>query len=418
MANGIIPLAATPGQVVTAGKKVSPGGDQGATGAAGPPGGLGEAPIDGQTYGRKSSAWQVIPGGGNVVNSGTPTVGQVALWTNATTIQGSASWSNGWVSGTAQLGGSAAGHWDIVYTAPFINMQPGGTDADVYVQQSAKGTGNISFYTAAFTRNQLSIENFASGGKYIGIHGGAGITDNIHLSDNSPIGIWNANLTGAPVAVTPAAGDNSTAVATTAFVQAVAAAMFTTGDAKLTLKTIADPGWLMMNDGTIGSASSGATYANANAQALFNLLFANINDANAPIQTSAGAATTRAAQGTAAAAWAANCRMSLTKQCGRALAVSGSGAFLTSRALGATVGEEAHAQTIAEMAQHNHVANTLYAYPLFWNTIYFDGGTSYVAFAYGGGVASSTGVVVNNTGSGSPANVMQPTSFWNVMIKL
>jgi hypothetical protein len=42
---------------------------------------------------------------------------------------------------------------------------------------------------------------------------------------------------------------------------------FSTGDAKITLKTTADPGWLIMNDGTIGSASSGATYQNANAQA-------------------------------------------------------------------------------------------------------------------------------------------------------
>jgi len=34
--------------------------------------------------------------------------------------------------------------------------------------------------------------------------------------------------------------------------------VFTTGDAKLTLKTVADIGWIMMDDGTIGSATSGA----------------------------------------------------------------------------------------------------------------------------------------------------------------
>ncbi len=44
---------------------------------------------------------------------------------------------------------------------------------------------------------------------------------------------------------------------------------FSTGDAKITLKITADPGWLIMNDGTIGGDTSGATYQNANAQALF-----------------------------------------------------------------------------------------------------------------------------------------------------
>ena len=39
---------------------------------------------------------------------------------------------------------------------------------------------------------------------------------------------------------------------------ATPATAFTTGDIKLTLKTTADAGWAMFNDGTIGDASSGA----------------------------------------------------------------------------------------------------------------------------------------------------------------
>ena len=51
------------------------------------------------------------------------------------------------------------------------------------------------------------------------------------------------------------------------------ASSFTTGDVKTTLKTTADAGWVMMNDGTIGDASSGGTTrANADTQALFGLL--------------------------------------------------------------------------------------------------------------------------------------------------
>lgn len=40
------------------------------------------------SYWRGDGTWAVPGGGGNVVNSGTPTSGQVAVWTNATTIQG------------------------------------------------------------------------------------------------------------------------------------------------------------------------------------------------------------------------------------------------------------------------------------------------------------------------------------------
>ena len=66
---------------------------------------------------------------------------------------------------------------------------------------------------------------------------------------------------------------------------------------EVTLKTVADPGWVMMDDQGIGSAASGAAYANNNAQALFTLLYTNITDTYCPVYTSAGVLTTRAAQG-------------------------------------------------------------------------------------------------------------------------
>jgi hypothetical protein len=51
----------------------------------------------------------------------------------------------------------------------------------------------------------------------------------------------------------------------------------TTGDAKLTLKTTADTGWLLCDDGTFGSASSGSSNrANADTQSLFTLFFNNL----------------------------------------------------------------------------------------------------------------------------------------------
>lgn len=70
------------------------------------------------------------------------------------------------------------------------------------------------------------------------------------------------------------------------------------------------PGWVVGNGGTIGSAASGATNrANADTQSLFNLFWAQFNDATLPIQTSGGAASTRGAS--AAADWAANKRLTV-----------------------------------------------------------------------------------------------------------
>jgi hypothetical protein len=33
-------------------------------------------------------------------------------------------------------------------------------------------------------------------------------------------------------------------------------------------------------------------------------------------------------------------------------------------------------------------------------------------------LAAGTGVTIQNAGSGAAHNIMQPTSFWNIMIKL
>jgi microcystin-dependent protein len=129
----------------------------------------------------------------------------------------------------------------------------------------------------------------------------------------------------------------------------------TTGDAKLTFKSAADAGWVLANDGSIGDAvSGGTTRAHADTQALFTFFFDGFSDAVAPIQTSAGAATTRVAQGAAATAYSAHCRIVLPKQLGRALVVGGTGSGLSARALGTTGGFETHQLLAAELPAHTH----------------------------------------------------------------
>ena len=63
-----------------------------------------------------------------------------------------------------------------------------------------------------------------------------------------------------------------------------------TGDAKITWKKTAYSGWVLANDGTIGNGSSGATNrANADCQALFTLLWNNYSDILAPVIGGRGA---------------------------------------------------------------------------------------------------------------------------------
>ncbi len=98
---------------------------------------------------------------------------------------------------------------------------------------------------------------------------------------------------------------------------------FTTGDVKPTLKTTADTTWVMMDDKTIGDASSGATgRANADTAALFTLLWTNIIDAWAPVSGGRG--------GSAAADYAAHKTIALPKTLGRSLAIGGTGTSVAS----------------------------------------------------------------------------------------
>lgn len=206
-----------------------------------------------------------------------------------------------------------------------------------------------------------------------------------------------------------------------------------TGDAKLTLKVVADSGWLLMNDGTIGNPSSGAGFADATAQNLFTLIWDNIINTWAPIYTSAGAPTTRGVS--AVADWAANCRLSLTLQLGRAICIAGAGNGLTSRALGQTLGEETHLLTTPEIPAHSHsasVTDPAHNHRLEIPNVPLQGGNSGsllglnnpaaqgAGFSAGNTNTAVTGisVTIGNTGGGGAHNNMPPSAFWSVLIKL
>jgi microcystin-dependent protein len=171
-----------------------------------------------------------------------------------------------------------------------------------------------------------------------------------------------------------------------------------TGEVEVTIETTPPEGWILLNDGTIGNASSGATNrANADTEALYTLLWTNISNTYCPVSGGRGAS--------AAVDFAAGKTIQLPLLRGRAIGIYGSGSGLTARSLGETAGAETHALTANQIASHTHT--------------YTDAGstsnTAYAAVDYFGGTDT---VNTSYTGSGAAHNNMQPTTFLNAIIKL
>lgn len=195
----------------------------------------------------------------------------------------------------------------------------------------------------------------------------------------------------------------------------------TTGDIKLTIKTVADPGWALINADpfSFGNAVSGATFAAASASALYSLIWTGVSNSFAPVSSGRGA--------TPAGDFAANKTIAFPRVLGRALAVAGAGSLLTARALGQFLGEETHLQTLAELVAHAHTyVDPGHIHGISPQTLTSGGTNLQGAAALGNfgtpGAAATqaavTGITISNSGGGTSFNVMQPTTFLNLMVKL
>ncbi|KKM04826.1 hypothetical protein LCGC14_1760340 [marine sediment metagenome] len=174
---------------------------------------------------------------------------------------------------------------------------------------------------------------------------------------------------------------------------------FTTGDVKTSFAVIANSGWVIMDDGTIGNAASLATTrANADTVSLFTLLWDNTADAQCPVLPGGRGAS-------AAADFAANKTLTLPRTLGRAIACAGAGSGLTARVLAEFLGEETHQTSIAETAAHIH--------PSAAGAITLSKRQGDIDF-----VCANTGAETGSTGGDTPHNNMQPSSFMNLFIKL
>lgn len=208
----------------------------------------------------------------------------------------------------------------------------------------------------------------------------------------------------------------------------------TTGDAKITFKTTADPGWILANDGSIGNASSSATTrANADCAALFAVIWNNISNSFAAVQNSAGTPVARGAS--AAADFAANRRIVVPKQLSRALLVAGAGSGLTSYALGSIFGNESNLILQTNLPSLSLAVATTLTNPTitvgnqsqFQITGLQPGGNAPVnvylpgsgSLGFSASIASSAATGTAATGgSGVALDVRQPVAGWNLMIKL
>lgn len=248
------------------------------------------------------------------------------------------------------------------------------------------------------------------------------------LSDETGTGaavFANAPALTSPTVTTQAPGDNTTKAASTAFVTAAltSTGAWSTGDGKLTLKTVADATWILVNDGSIGNGASAATTrANADTEALFTLLWTNCADADCPVSGGRGA--------NAAADFAANKRLTVPLTLGRVLGIAGAGGGLTARALGSTTGAETTTLSSSQQASMTGTVGvaTAGAFSEAGAVVTPDGGASYYPVQYAipaGGSLLSKSVFVGApnlqaavTGGGGAHTNMQPTSFWNLMVKL
>jgi hypothetical protein len=292
--------------------------------------------------------------------------------------------------------------------------------------------------------------------------------------------------------------DNTQLMTPLRVAQHMAANIFSTGDAKFTFKTVADPGWVIANDGSIGNGlSSATTRANDDTSALFTLLYNNITSTKAQAvtisiaapavitkidhglsinqkvvfsttgtlpsgitagtpffiisagftpnsfqvsATMSGAAVTttgvqagvhtatatfdlalqdnagtRVARGANAAAdFGAARRLMIPAMLGRTIAAAGSGTGLTLRQLGNPAGAETETQTAPKMAPHSHSMSSQAGVGVASPLAQYDPNQN-MTFSGTNGVS---GISIDVSGGGQPLNIMQPTQFLNVMIKL
>lgn len=190
---------------------------------------------------------------------------------------------------------------------------------------------------------------------------------------------------------------------------------FTTGDTKTTLKTSPDASWIFWATGTIGDGSSGASIrANADTSALFLLLWNGYANTICAVSSGRGIS--------AAADYAAHKTIALPPGDGIVSGVAGN-----SQVPGVTIGSATATLITTNLPPYTPagavgVTSSLTGVPL----IVFSSGGSNTPGGGGnqtisGGIAATFGGSFAGTaqgGTSTPFSIVQPSVFYNTMIKL
>lgn len=202
---------------------------------------------------------------------------------------------------------------------------------------------------------------------------------------------------------------------------------FSTGDCKVTWKTVPDAGWIAPNNGeTLGSPTSGATYAGTVYQSLYLLVWANFTNTWAPVTGGRG--------GSAAADYAANKPIRIPRFSQYTLGFTGGAGDLTVRTLGQLAGSETTTLTLAHLPagiQSRNSVNPIGAgttTPVLFGanqvSINYQGGGASAIFWTNGtmgnvGTSGTADIQVTSTNtSGQAHTIVQPTVFFNLHVKL
>ena len=177
--------------------------------------------------------------------------------------------------------------------------------------------------------------------------------------------------------------------------------LWVTGDIKTTFQPVAPAGWLILNEGSIGSPTSGATLrANEDVKDLYKLFW---KIPVCTLQTLSGYDVDKGS--TADLDWQNNRRLLVPETLGRVLAQA-----TTGHAIGSVEGIRDVTLTEAQMPKHTHGIRTMY-----------------VTLKTGGGWPGLEQIAVNisgdnykpqTAGSGQAHPNMQPTTYVNFMVKL
>jgi hypothetical protein len=322
--------------------------------------------------------------------------------------------NGGWQSGFATI--ASAGTTNICALGnPYVQVT-GTTTITAFDASCPAGTIIGLEFTGVLTLTQGTNLQLPAGGSNITT--AAGTTA---LVAAEPSGVWRV------LSLTQASGNSITGAAAGDLAGTypnpsvstfnTGQGIWSTGDVKATIKLTADAGWVLLNDGTIGDAASGATtLASASTSALFTLLWTDCAQANCVVAGGRGAS--------AAADFAANKTIALPKMQSRVLGSAGAGSGLSSRVLGSSGGTEASAIAQANLPAVNWPVTDPGHFHVVTGAA-TAGGTELPATSASttGGATfntnlATTGISVASGGSGTPLPIIQPTTWLNFEMKL